>query len=87
MSQNPKSSDIPAFKEFLKKVALVPSPSSGDSLDFEIVHVVRDESNKIVYKLVSDHRLTAAEVRASLANAFKRTELWPDDATEIEIRV
>ncbi|MCW1913750.1 hypothetical protein OJ996_09200 [Luteolibacter sp. GHJ8] len=78
---------LPGFKEMLARISQVPASDAGEHEQFDVVQRVRDESNGIVYKLMSDHRLTPAEVRKALANAFRKTDIWPDDESEIEIRV
>lgn len=77
---------LSGFKETLARIARVPLPSDED-FQMEVIQRVRDESNGIVYKLISDHRLSSAEVRAALGKAFRRTEIWPEDEKEIEIQV
>jgi hypothetical protein len=53
----------------------------------EFMYVVRDETHKITYKLISERKLTAANLRWSLAKAFARTDVWPNEAGEAEIRL
>ena len=76
--------NLPGFKETIARIARVPSPSSEANKD--LIYRVSDESNKITYKIISSRPLTAAEIRRALARAFSRTDVWPDDAGEVEIR-
>lgn len=78
---------LPGFKEMLARISRVPTPGTEDDASMEVVQRVRDESNGIVYKLISGHRLSPAEVRKALGNAFRKTDIWPEDESEIEIRV
>ena len=79
--------NLPGFKEAIARIARVPANSQGDQLADEFFYVVRDESHKIAYKIISARRLTPADVRRSLIRAFTRTAVWPNAAGEVEIRV
>lgn len=78
---------LPGFKEMLARISRVPPLGSDEDAPVEVIQRVRDESNEIVYKLVSDHRLSPAEVRKALGNAFRKSDIWPEGENEIEIRV
>lgn len=77
--------NLPGLKETIARIARVPSPSSKSST--ELTYRVSDESNKITYKIISSRPLTAADIRRALAKAFSRTDVWPDDAGEVKIRI
>jgi hypothetical protein len=85
-SENPFA-NLPGFKEAIARIARVPADPSAKKLVEEFTYVVRDETHKIAYKLISERKLTAADVRRSLILAFARTDVWPNEAGEVEIRL
>jgi hypothetical protein len=86
MSDEPKPfGDLPGFKETIARIARVPSEAST-KVHREFTYSVLDATNKITYKIVSQRILTPADIRRTLARAFARTDAWPNEAGEIEIR-
>jgi hypothetical protein len=85
-SDNPFE-NLPGFKETIARIARVPANPAAEKLAEEFTYIVRDETYKITYKLVSARKLTAADVRRSLARAFARTDVWPNEAGEVEVRL
>ena len=85
-SQNPFE-NLPGFKETIARIARVPADPSAKKLVEEFTYAVRDETHKITYKLISERKLTSADVRRSLIRAFTRTDVWPNEAGEVEIRL
>ncbi|MGB8354351.1 MAG: hypothetical protein WCD79_10715 [Chthoniobacteraceae bacterium] len=72
------------FKETIARIARVPSPV-GHPVEF--IYNVLDETNKITYKIISPNKLTAADIRRGLARSFSRTDVWPNEIGEVDIRV
>jgi hypothetical protein len=85
-SQNPFD-NLPGFKETIARIARVPSDQNAKKLADEFVYVVSDETNKIAYKIISPRKLSAADVRRALVKSFTRTDVWPNEAGEVEIRL
>jgi hypothetical protein len=85
-SENPFE-NLPGFKETIARIARVPVDPSAKKMAEEFIYVVRDETHKITYKLISERKLTAADVRRSLAKTFARTDVWPNESGEVEIRL
>ena len=85
-SNNPFE-NLPGFKETITRIARVPLDSSTPKAVEEFTYVVRDETHKITYKLISPRKLTAADVRRSLARVFARTDVWPNEEGKVEIRL
>jgi hypothetical protein len=85
-SENPFE-NLPGFKETIARIARVPVETSAPKVAEEFTYVVRDETHKITYKLISGRKLTAADVRRAIAKAFARTDVWPNEAGEAEIRL
>jgi len=85
-SDNPFE-NLPGFKETIARIARVPADPKMEKLAEEFIYIVRDETHKITYKLISPRKLTAADVRRSLAKVFARTDVWPNESGEAEIRL
>ena len=79
--------NLPGFKETIARIARVPADPAAKKMAEEFIHIVRDETHKITYKQISERKLTAADVRRSLVKAFARTDVWPNEAGEVEIRL
>jgi hypothetical protein len=79
--------NLPGFKETIARIARVPVEPSVPKMTEEFIYIVRDETHKITYKLISERKLTAADVRRAIAKAFARTDVWPNEAGEAEIRL
>jgi len=84
--QNPFD-NLPGFKETIVRIAQVPAQNAPKQSDVEFTYKVKDETNTITYKLISPKRLTAADIRRALVRAFSRTDAWPNDSREVEIRL
>jgi len=85
-SENPFE-NLPGFKETIARIARVPADPAAKKIAEEFIYVVTDETHKITYKLISERKLTAADVRRALAKSFTRTDVWPNKAGEVEIRL
>jgi hypothetical protein len=85
-SDNPFE-NLPGFKETIARIARVPVEPTAPKAMEEFTYIVRDETHKITYKLISPRKLTAADVRRSLARTFARTDVWPNKEGEVEIRL
>jgi hypothetical protein len=79
--------NLPGFNETIARVARVPADLNAEKMIQEFVYVVRDETHNISYKLVSERKLTPADVRRSLARVFARTDALPNESGEVEIRL
>ena len=76
--------DLPDFKETIARISRVPSPTAETQTEF--IYLVSDETNKITYKLIATRPLTPGDIRKALVRAFSRTDVWPNEAGEAEIR-
>jgi hypothetical protein len=76
--------NLPGFKETIARIARVPSPASKPP---QFIYNVMDETNKITYKIISTHKMTASDIRRALVRSFSRTDVWPNEAGEVEIRL
>jgi hypothetical protein len=85
-SENPFA-NLPGFKETIARIARVPADPTSKKMTEEFTYIVRDETHKITYKLISERKLTAADVRRALIKSFTRTDVWPNEAGEVEIRL
>lgn len=85
-SENPFE-NLPGFKETIARIARVPADPSAKKMTDEFVYVVTDETNKIAYKIASPRKLSPADIRRALVKAFTRTDVWPNEAGEVEIRL
>jgi hypothetical protein len=79
--------NLPGFKETIARTARVPADQNADNLSEEFVYAVSDETHKITYKIISQRKLSPADVRRVLAKSFTRTDVWPNDAGEVKIRL
>jgi hypothetical protein len=85
-SENPFDK-LPGFKETIARIARVPADPSAGKLVEEFTYLIRDETHKITYKLISERILTPADVRRALAKSFTRTDVWPNETGEVEIKL
>lgn len=85
-SENPFE-NLPGFKETIARIARVPADPATPKMAEEFTYLVRDETHKITYKLISERKLTAADVRRALSKSFARTDVWPNETGEVEIRL
>jgi hypothetical protein len=79
--------NLPGFKETIARIARVPADQNPKKLAEEFVYSVTDETHKISYKIISHRKLSPADVRRALAKSFTRTDVWPNEAGEVEIRL
>jgi hypothetical protein len=85
-SDNPFE-NLPGFKETIARIARVPIAPSVPKVIEEFTYIVTDETYKITYKVISHRKLTPSDVRRSLARAFTRTDIYPNESGEAVIRV
>lgn len=86
-SENNPFKELPGFKETIARLAHVPPQDAPEQPEDGFIHCVIDETNGITYKIISPRPLTAADVRRSIVRAFSRTDAWPDESGEVEIRL
>jgi hypothetical protein len=79
--------NLPGFKETIARIARVPAEPNAKKLADEFVYVVSDETNKISYKIISPRKLSPADIRRVLVKSFTRTDVWPNESGEVEIRL
>jgi hypothetical protein len=85
-SENPFD-NLPGFKETISRIARVPADPKAQKLADEFVYAVNDETHKITYKIISPRKLSPADVRRALVKSFNRTDVWPNEVGEVEIRL
>lgn len=85
-SENPFE-NLPGFKETIARIANVPADSKSGQMIEEFIYVVKDEFHKINYRIISPRKLSPADVRKILSKSFNRTDAWPNDSGDAEIRV
>lgn len=86
MSDPNPFSNLPGFGETIARIARVPPKGDGLRPETHFVYAVRDEVHRITYKFISPRPMTAADVRKALSRAFARTDVWPNEAGEVEIQ-
>ena len=78
---------LPGFKETIARIARVPADPNAHKLAEEFVYAVADQTHKITYKIISPRKLSPADIRRTLVKSFHRTDAWPNEAGEVEIRL
>lgn len=79
--------NLPGFKETIARIAQVPLQNAPKLEETEIVYPVRDETNGITYRIISNRKLTPSDIRRALSRAFSKTDAWPNESGEAEIRI
>jgi hypothetical protein len=79
--------NLPGFKQTIARIACVPVDPKIQKVVDGFIYAVIDNTHKLTYKIISPRKLSPADVRRVLAKSFSRTDVWPNEAGEVEIKL